>query len=207
MTSEHFASMVDINFQRYPVAQARALRDEVETIFRDSYVDAIESGDEFESPEAFMHRFDAYTDPDRPGAFELVIARLDGEPCGQAWGWPLTAKTRWWDGLELDQGDQASFTAENGSRTFALSEIMVRKQFTGKGIARALHDELLEGRSEQRATLLVRPDNHRAYDNYRRWGWHRVGTLRPDWPDAPRFDVLMRDLRQAHVDQQGAAAH
>ncbi|MFI2279722.1 GNAT family N-acetyltransferase [Nocardia beijingensis] len=200
MTSEDSA-LSDLNFQRYTAAQARELRDEVEAIFRDSYVDAIESGEEFESPEAFMHRFDAYTDPDRAGEFELVIARLHGEPCGQAWGWPLTAETRWWDGLELDQGDQASFTAENGSRTFAFSEIMVRKQFTGKGVARALHDELLEGRPEQRATLLVRPDNHRAYDNYRRWGWHRVGTLRPDWPDAPRFDVLMRDLRQAHVDQ------
>ncbi|MFR9768706.1 GNAT family N-acetyltransferase [Nocardia sp. SC052] len=200
------SALSDLNFQRYTAAQARELRDEVETIFRDSYIDAIESGEEFESPEAFMHRFDAYTDPARAGAFELVIARLDGEPCGQAWGWPLTAKTAWWDGLKLDEGDQASFTAENGSRTFAFSEIMVRKQFTGKGIARALHDELLEGRPEQRATLLVRPDNRRAYDNYRRWGWHRVGTLRPDWPDAPRFDVLMRDLQQAHVDQKGAAA-
>lgn len=199
--------MVDIYFQRYTAAQARELRDEVETIFRDSYVDTIESGEEFESPEAFMQRFDAYTDPARAGAFELVIARLDGELCGQAWGWPLTAKTAWWDGLKLDEGDQASFTSENGSRTFAFSEIMVRKRFTGKGIARALHDELLEGRPEQRATLLVRPDNRRAYDNYRRWGWHRVGTLRPDWADAPRFDVLMRDLQQAHVDQQGAAAH
>ncbi|MFD8245554.1 GNAT family N-acetyltransferase [Nocardia sp. NPDC059691] len=207
MTFEHSPSMVDIYFQRYTAAQARELRDEVETIFRDSYVDAIESGEEFESPEAFMHRFAAYTDPARAGAFELVIARLDGELCGQAWGWPLTAKTAWWDGLKLDEGDQASFTSENGSRTFAFSEIMVRKQFTGKGIARALHDELLEGRPERRATLLVRPDNRRAYDNYRRWGWHRVGTLRPDWPDAPRFDVLMRDLQQAHVDQQGAAAH
>ncbi|MGW5139657.1 N-acetyltransferase family protein [Nocardia beijingensis] len=143
------------DFRRYTAAQARERRDDVERIFRDSYIDAIESGETFESPDAFMHRFDAYTDPDRAGAFELVIARLDGELCGQAWGWPLTAKTWWWDGLELDQGDQASYTTENGSRTFAFSRIMVRKQFTGRGIARALHDELLEGRSEQRAALWI----------------------------------------------------
>ncbi|MGV9546126.1 hypothetical protein [Nocardia beijingensis] len=111
--------MVDVYFQRYTAAQARELRDEVEAIFRDSYVDAIESGKEFESPEAFMHWFDAYTDPARAGAFELVIARLADELCGQAWGWPLTAKTGWWDGLKLDEGDHATFTAENGSRTFA----------------------------------------------------------------------------------------
>ncbi|MFF7941325.1 GNAT family N-acetyltransferase [Nocardia gamkensis] len=189
-----------MDFRHYTAAQARELRDDVERIFRDSYVDAIESGEEFESPEAFMHRFDAYTDPARAGAFELVIARLDGELCGQAWGWPLTAETAWWDGLRLDEGDYAAFTAENGSRTFAFSEIMVRKQFTGRGIARALHDELLAGRPEPRATLLVRPDNQRAYDIYRRWGWHRVGTLRPSWPEAPRFDVLMRGLERARRD-------
>ncbi|WP_063019714.1 GNAT family N-acetyltransferase [Nocardia niwae] len=196
MTSEQSA-LSDLNFQHYTAAQARELRGDVERIFLDSYVDAIESGEEFESFEAFMHRFDAYTDPARAGAFELVIARSHGESCGQAWGWPLTAKTAWWDGLRLDEGDQAAFTVEDGSRTFAFSEIMVRKQFTGRGIARALHDNLLAGRPEQRATLLVRPENHRAYDNYRRWGWYRVGTLRPSWPDAPRFDVLMRDLQQA----------
>ncbi|MEU7633694.1 GNAT family N-acetyltransferase [Nocardia sp. NPDC049220] len=195
MSSERSAHAVEgVDFQRYTAAQARELREEVEYIFRDSYIDAIESGEEFESPEAFMHRFDAYTDPARAGAFELVIARFDGEPCGQAWGWPLTARTGWWVGLHLEAGDPATFTAESGSRTFAFSELMVRKQFTRKGIARALHDELLAARPEQRATLLVDPENQRAYGNYRRWGWHRVGTLRPDWPDAPQFDVLLRDL-------------
>ncbi|MGO4616831.1 GNAT family N-acetyltransferase [Nocardia sp. 2YAB30] len=159
MSPEHSTSLVEgIEFRHYTAAQARELRDEVERIFRDAYVEAIESGEEFESPEAFMRRFDAYTDPGRAGAFELVIARVDSQPCGQAWGWPLTAKTGWWVGLQLDEGDPAAFAAENGSRTFALSEIMVRKEFTGKGMACALHDELLIARREQRATLLVRPE-------------------------------------------------
>ncbi|MFE7745005.1 GNAT family N-acetyltransferase [Nocardia sp. NPDC057455] len=207
MSPERSGPIEGIGLQHYTAAQARELRGEVELIFRDSYVDAIESGAEFESPEAFMHRFDAYTDPARAGAFELVIARLDGELCGQAWGWPLTAETAWWEGLRLDEGDHTVFTVENGSRTFAFSEVMVRKQFTGRGIARTLHDELLANRPEQRATLLVRPDNHRAYRNYRRWGWYRVGTLRPGWPGAPRFDVLVRDLQQPRVDQRGAATY
>ena len=34
----------------------------------------------------------------------------------------------------------------------------------------------------------------RAYARYRKWGWYRVGWQRPGWDDAPRFDVLMRDL-------------
>ncbi|OXR39782.1 hypothetical protein B7C42_08147 [Nocardia cerradoensis] len=184
-------SIDGLTFQHYTATEARAVRGQVEQIFRDSYTDAIESGEEFEAPEAFMHRFDTYTDPSRGQGFELVIARIGDEPVGQAWGWPLGPGTRWWSGLELDTGDLATFTAETGTRTFALSEIMVRKKFTGRGAARALHDELLSDRPEQRATLLVRPDNERAYRTYTRWGWIRTGTLRPTWPDAPKFDVLI----------------
>ncbi|WP_063066425.1 GNAT family N-acetyltransferase [Nocardia violaceofusca] len=187
-------SIDGLTFQHYTAAEARGARGQVEQIFRDSYTDAIESGEGFEAPDAFLNRFDTYTDPTRGQGFDLVIARIGDEPVGQAWGWPLKPDTRWWSGLELDAGDLVTFTAENGNRTFALSEIMVRKKFTGRGIARALHDELLSARPEQRATLLVRPDNDRAYRRYMRWGWSRVGTLRPTWPDAPKFDVLIRQI-------------
>ncbi|MGK8558582.1 GNAT family N-acetyltransferase [Nocardia gipuzkoensis] len=186
--------MNNIAFQRLSAPEARDHRAEVEDIFRASYIEAIDSGEEFESPEAFMKRFDAYTDPSRSNGFELVMARIDGHPVGQTWGWPLGPRSQWWNGLRLDTGDFAAFTSENGTRTFALSEIMVRSEFTGRGIARALHDDLLGRRPEQRATLLVQPDNSRAYNTYRRWGWARVGVLTPSWPDAPTFDVLIREL-------------
>lgn len=191
-------SIDGLTFQHYAAAEARAVRDQVEQIFRDSYIDAIESGEEFEAPEAFMHRFDTYTDPSRTG-FELVMARTADEPVGQAWGWPLGGNSKWWSGLQLDEGDAEAFTYETGSRTFALSELMVRKKFTGKGIARSLHDELLHNRAEARATLLVRPDNTRAYETYLRWGWKKVGALRPDWPSAPRFDVLIYERNEQRV--------
>jgi hypothetical protein len=140
-----------------------------------------------------MERFDAYT---RAEGFELVVASIDGEPVGQTWGWPLTPNSRWWTGLALEDGDVDAFTKEDGSRTFALSEIMVAAEHAGQHIARGLHDELLSGRPEERATLLVDPPNHRAYDRYRAWGWYKVGSLRPSWPDAPLFDVLIHNLNQ-----------
>ncbi|WP_280397361.1 GNAT family N-acetyltransferase [Nocardia carnea] len=191
--------MTEPVLHHYTAAQAREIRATVEDIYRRSYVDAIASGDPFDSPEAFMHRFDAYTDPSRSGAFDLVVATVGGAAAGQTWGWPLRPTGAGWEGLHLDDGglddrDLAEFTAETGDRTFALSEIMVCAEHTGRGLARALHDELLRGRSEQRATLLVEPDNERAYARYRKWGWYRVGWLRPSWEDAPRFDVLMHDL-------------
>ncbi|RDI54676.1 GNAT family N-acetyltransferase [Nocardia mexicana] len=173
--------------------RAQENRGVVEDIYRRSYVEAIASGDPFDSPTQFMNRFDAYTGS--PG-FELVLAQIDDASAGQTWGWPLRPSTRWWEALVLDDSatDRTAFTAENGARTFALSEIMVCAEYAGRGVARALHDELLGNRTEVRATLLVEPDNDRAYRRYRNWGWRRVGTMRPHWPDAPQFDVLIRSL-------------
>ncbi|MFE6861885.1 GNAT family N-acetyltransferase [Nocardia sp. NPDC057668] len=183
--------MTTPSFEHYSATRARELRAVVEDIYRRSYTEAIASGDPFDSPTEFMNRFDAYTDPRRSSGFELVLARVDDKPAGQTWGWPLPANARWWEQLTLDEGDIRDFTLEDGSRTFALSEIMVCAEHTGQGLARALHDELIGSRPEQRATLLVEPDNDRAYAAYLKWGWHRVGSLRPQWENAPKFDVLI----------------
>lgn len=103
----------------------------------------------------------------------MVVAFQDGRPAGQIWGWPLGPATAWWAGLI--EAPDPGFTVEDGTRTFALSEIMVRDQWKGQGIAHALHDSLLGGRSEKRATLLVEADNTTAYRAYSSWGWERVG--------------------------------
>ncbi|MCX0275127.1 GNAT family N-acetyltransferase [Nocardia zapadnayensis] len=192
--SSRTGRLTSARYQHHTATQARNVRAVVEDIYRRSYVDAIDSGDPFDSPVEFMRRFDAYTDPARSGGFELVVAFVDGAPAGQTWGWPLQPGAAWWGGLHLDDGDRERFTTETGERTFALSEIMVCTGHSGRGLARALHNDLLSGRREQRATLLVEPDNDRAYAAYRKWGWVRVGWLRPDWEDAPKFDVLIRDL-------------
>ena len=178
-----------LTFRRYTADEARGARDTVEAVYRGAYWENIESGDQFSQPAAFMGRFDAYgSNP----LFDLVVAFEDDKPVGQAWGWALSANSRWWEGLESEP--EPGFTVEDGTRTFALSEIMVVRDSTGRGIAHALHDELLRRRQEQRATLLVRPANTRAYGTYLRWGWRTMAKLHPHWPDAPTFDVLMLPL-------------
>lgn len=185
------SALQGVAFRRYDAAAARKIRPVIERIYVDSYVEAITSGHPFDSPDAFMRRFDSYAS--RPD-YDLVVAWRDDEPVGQAWGWPLDERARegWWAGLTTDPGED--FTREDGRRTFALSEIMVRQKYTGQGTAHALHDELLSKRPEQRATLLVEPDNERAYRAYLRWGWRKVAQLRPGWETAPLFDVLILDL-------------
>jgi GNAT superfamily N-acetyltransferase len=180
---------VTLTFCRYGAGEAAGTRDVVQAVYQSAYWESIESGDPFSQPEAFMGRYDSYAS--NP-LFDLVVA-FDGDvPVGQAWGWALGVSNRWWEALESEP--EPGFTVEDGTRTFALSEIMVTRSHTGHGIARALHDELLRGRREQRATLLVRPANTRAYSAYVRWGWRAVARLRPHWPDAPTFDVLILPL-------------
>ena len=179
--------MPALEFRRYDAAGARSVRDLVADIHRDAYGE----GAGFSSDEAFMRRYDAYTARD---GFDLLFAEHHGAVVGQAWGWPLdeSATNGWWAGL-LDE-PEPGFTQEDGRRTFALSEIMVRQAATGRGIAHALHNELLRARTEERATLLVRPANKIAYQAYERWGWRQVTKLRPSWPNAPLFDVLTLQL-------------
>jgi hypothetical protein len=180
---------MNLEFGRFGSRQAQAARVVVESVYRGAYVEFIESGDPFNQPEAFMRRWDSYArNPD----IELVVAYADGDPAGQAWGWPLTENSRWWAGLLSEP--EPGFASETGRRTFALSEIMVVRGRTGRGVAHALHDELLRGRHEQRATLLAEPENEQAYRAYIRWGWRKVSELRPAWPDAPLFDVLVLPL-------------
>jgi hypothetical protein len=178
-----------LELRRYDGDVAGRHRTTVEQIYTTSYVQAIASGEPFHSADAFMQRFDTYI---THHGFDMLVAYLAGEPVGQTWGWPLAPDTGWWDGLLAPL--PAELTREDGHRTFALSEIMVRDGLTGRGIAHKLHDNLLAGRPEERATLLVEPDNTTAYRAYLRWGWSKVGQLRPSWPDAPVWDVLLRPL-------------
>jgi GNAT superfamily N-acetyltransferase len=141
----------------------------------------------FYSAERFAERLDSYAaDP----GFDLVTARIGGAMVGYAFGGPLAANTRWWNGL-VGPADP-DLTRETGTRTFAFREIIVRRAHQRRGYAHQLHDALLAGRREERATLLVRTDNP-ARELYLRWGWRTAGKVQP-FSDSPVFDAMVVDL-------------
>jgi GNAT superfamily N-acetyltransferase len=145
--------------------------------------------DPFYSTSRFVERLHAYAARD---GFALVLARDEtNHPVGQAFGYPLPAGSRWWQGLVTSVAD--GFTDEDGARTFALNEVMVHPDHRRQGIARTLHDALIGHRPEHRATLLVRTDNTAARAAYARWGWHTAAKLQP-FPDSPVYDALILDL-------------
>jgi hypothetical protein len=69
------------------------------------------------------------------------------------------------------------------------------RSYRRRGIAKALHDALLVDANEERATLLVRPEAVPARTAYERWGYARVGAIRP-WPGAPLYDAMVLNLRR-----------
>ncbi|MBX6768436.1 MAG: GNAT family N-acetyltransferase [Actinomadura rubrobrunea] len=177
----------DLTFSRNDAASAEKILNEVIVpLYEASHADVITNP--FYSAERFAERVRGYL---RAPGFELVVAYVADSPVGQAFGYALPKTSRWWEGLTTPAPE--GFTTETGTRTFAFNELMVVPEWQGKGVAHALHDELLRGRKEERATLLVREDNTSAQTAYARWGWQKVGKLQP-YPDAPHFDAMVLPL-------------
>lgn len=177
----------NLTFTRHDPDSALAILDTVIVpLYEASHADVISNP--FYSGERFAERVRNYIKA--PG-FEIVIAYIDNEPVGQAFGYTLPATSKWWGGLTTPV--PKGFDVETGERTFAFNELMVVPAWRSRGVAHALHDELLAGRGQERATLLVREDNDSAQTAYQRWGWQKIGKLRP-YPDAPHFDAMVLSL-------------
>ncbi|MFI1577292.1 GNAT family N-acetyltransferase [Embleya sp. NPDC020630] len=164
--------------------------DEIREVLLDVYAEvyAAESAQPFQSVDAFAERLAAYAAS--PG-FECVIGWSRDIPVGYAFGYTLQPGARWWIGLT--EPVPAVDIEEDGRRTFALNELMVREPWRGSGAARVIHDRLLAARTEQRVTLLVDPTHPRVLALYERWGYHVLCDLRPAWPNAPLLTVLLLD--------------
>lgn len=107
--------------------------------------------------------------------YSLVTARVGDQFVGFAFGYSLRLERGWWDGLQ--PAPPEGFTVETGSRTVVLAEIEVRRAWQGKGIGRMVYDAFLSQRSEERATLASNPQATDTHALYKRWDWHKMGTV------------------------------
>jgi GNAT superfamily N-acetyltransferase len=183
----------DLTVRHYDAVGAQSIAEQlIVPIYEASHADVL--ANPFYDTRRFLERLAGYTQRD---GFELVVGSVSAgagdQPAGLAFGYTLPPTTRWWEGLVTPVPE--GFTDEDGTRTFAFNELMVHPRWQRRGIARALHDALLAGRPERRATLLVRADNTPARTAYLRWGWQTVAQLQP-FPDAPVFDAMVLPLGQ-----------
>lgn len=164
--------------------EAAGLRGELVEVHLDARGELV--GREFYSAGRFGERLDRCLSA---AGFRVVTGRVGDRLVGYAFGSPLDARSGWWDSVTPVEAQMAAeLTRETGRRTFAFREILVRKGDQGRGYAHRLHDALLGDRPEERAVLLVRPDNP-ARAVYRRWGWSLVGYAQP-YEDGPRFEAM-----------------
>jgi len=127
----------------------------------------------------------------QPG-FVLAEARHGGYLVGYAAGMPLRPSTSWWRDLTTPLAGDV--TAEPPGRTFALADLLVRAAWRRQGIGRELHDLILSGRPEERATLTVLPAATPAQQAFRAWGWRKVARTRDPRSGSLVLDVLVTGL-------------
>ena len=128
--------------------------------------------------------------------FRLAMARAEDAYAGFGYGFLLSADTDWWTGLA--EPVSAEFAREDGHRTFALINYGVLPGWRGRGLGRAIHDDLLGGSGAQRATLSVQPKATETQAIYRQWGWRKVSYREMDPPvPAPVFDILVLEKMPA----------
>jgi GNAT superfamily N-acetyltransferase len=125
----------------------------------------------------------------QPG-FVLAEARHGGYLIGYASGMPLRPSTDWW--RHLTTALPADFTTEHPGRTFALLDLVVRASWRRQRIGETLHDMIVDGRTEERATVKIASSAVPAQNALQQWGWRKAGKTRD--PGLPVADILVRQV-------------
>lgn len=122
--------------------------------------------------------------------FESVTAYAEGALVGLVHGVALADDRAWWQSLD-DRRPAEMVTAVQAGQVGWLRELMVLPEHTGRGIGRRLHDEWINGRSQQRWTALTCiVDNQPAHDAYVRWGYGIIGRIKHA-ADSPVYDAMI----------------
>jgi GNAT superfamily N-acetyltransferase len=176
-----------LTFELLDGAQAAAHTGELQALHAEVYAGPPYGPDE--DAAGFGRRFGVQR---RQPGFVLAEARHGGYLVGYAAGMPLRPSTSWWRDLTTPLPDET--TTERPSRTFALTELLVRASWRRQGIAEALHGLILGGRPEERAVLTVLPAAAPAQHALREWGWRKIARTRDSRFGSPVSDVLVRTL-------------
>ncbi|MEV6275477.1 GNAT family N-acetyltransferase [Nocardia sp. NPDC051832] len=120
-----------------------------------------------------------------PG-FALVRAVEGGELAGMAYGFNLAA------GQWLPEAATPAPPGALEVPKFSIMEFAVRRSHRGRGLGRAVLDELLRGRPEPLAVLSVDPTAP-ADALYRAWGWRPAGHTNPHPKHHRKYNILCFD--------------
>ncbi|WP_336298245.1 MULTISPECIES: GNAT family N-acetyltransferase [unclassified Streptomyces] len=149
-----------------------------EPAFRRVYAEVFAEEPYEETPESVEATFRRFRSQVRKSTFRAAFARTgEGEPVGIAYGYPLSAKTDWWDRMNTPVSDE--LRREDGQRTFGLMEFAVRAPWRRLGVGRRLQEAVLAEGNEERVLLNSLPEAEAAQAAYRSWGYRKVGQAHP----------------------------
>lgn len=166
-------------------------------VVRELYVDVFFPPPHNKGPLELGRMTDAWPKRLSAPGFRLVVAEHGQTSIGCVYGHQLSATTAWWSGA-IDPMPP-DVIAERPGRTIAVIDMLVREPWRRRGVAEAMHERLLAERTEERVTLLVKPDNEPARRAYEKWGYAHVGRIQP-YPDGPTFDSMVKPLQPATKD-------
>jgi hypothetical protein len=180
--------VAELTFELLDGRQAAELAGDLRQLAAEVYADPpYRYGDEQDA--RFLDRFRVQC---RQPGFRLAAARNGDYLVGYAAGMPLRPSTSWWRDVTTPlPGD---VTAEHSGRTFALTELLVRAAWRRQFIGADLHDLVLRGRPEERATATLLPAAAPAQSAFQAWGWRKIARSQDPRPGSPVLDVLLRDL-------------
>lgn len=176
----------DLELFHYAGHEFSAIQNIAIDLYREAFGHEIDQP--FWSMERYSHRLERHA---AMAGFSAIVAYVNGEPVGFAYGITLPTTTHWWATIQPPLTDP-TLTHEDGHRTFALFEVIVTPEHQGHGIGRQIHDELLATRSEERVTIATHHGNTHARTTYTKWGYHHIGTRQQQPPPAPLLDVYLR---------------
>ncbi|MGH3853102.1 MAG: GNAT family N-acetyltransferase [Pseudonocardiaceae bacterium] len=186
--------MLALDLTRYTHETAGGFFEIAAEIHAEVYNEPLFGNHPFFSESAFRQ---GYSMALRQPRFELLTARFEGREVGYMYGFALQPEAGWWDSIEWSEtvlaGRPDNYSHEDGNRTVVIPEILVKSPLRRMGIARSMHDEFLSHRREQRAGLLVLPNNHAAKSAYLKWGWCTIGMVRRV-PEAPLYECMVKSL-------------
>jgi GNAT superfamily N-acetyltransferase len=167
-----------LDLRHYTHEDLPQIRQTLIDVHADAYADAMD--------DPFNQRFAWFVDHwGGKDGFACVMGYDGDAPVGYSYGAPATEGREWWR-EHLDP-------APEKSRTFAVSELMVRPRWRRTGASVQLHHALLASRNEDLAVLTVDTDHPRVQAMYESWGYRKVGEDQP-FPDSPLFAVMLTEL-------------